>query len=104
MKASIILAIVASFAFSTTAFAAPKQEGKVHGPCHQILKACQDAGFVKGMYKEGYGLWRDCIDPIMQGKTTVSGAAKALPSVDTGLVAACKAKNPKFGSGEVGSE
>ena len=104
MKISIILCIVTLFVFSTMAFAAPAQKGRSQGSCHQILKACEDAGFVKGEYQEGYGLWRDCIDPIMQGKTTVPGASKTLPSIDAGLVAACKAKNPKFGSGEVGSE
>lgn len=106
MKPSIILCIVASFAFSAVAFAEPAQGGKDHapGPCQQIEKACLDAGFIKGDWKKGDGLWRDCVDPIMQGKTTVPGATKALPSVDAGVVAACKAKHPKFGEGKVGSK
>ena len=104
MKASIILSIAASLVISTMAFAGPAQERKEPGPCKQILKACEDAGFVKGEAKKGYGLWVDCVDPIMQGKTTVPGATKALPSVDANLVSACKAKNPKFGSGHVGTK
>ena len=36
-------------------------------PCDQIIHACKQAGFVEGDYKKGYGLWIDCIDPIMRG-------------------------------------
>ena len=104
MKASIVFYIAASFVSSAIAFGAPAQKGKPQGPCHQVIEACENAGFVQGEYKEGYGLWRDCIDPIMQGKTAAPGTTKALPSVDANLVAACRAKHPKFGSGEVGSE
>jgi hypothetical protein len=35
-------------------------------PCDQIIHACKQAGFVEGDYKKGYGLWIDCIDPIMR--------------------------------------
>src|SRR5438128_724492 len=73
------------------------------GPCNQIADACRKAGFVKGDWKKGDGLWRDCVDPIMQGKSTVPGATKPLPSVDAGLISQCKAKHPKFGGGKVGS-
>jgi hypothetical protein len=106
MKPLIIVSIVASVAFSAVAFAEPAHDGKDHapGPCQQIEKACKDAGFIKGEAKKGFGLWVDCIDPIMQGKTSVPGATKALPSVDAGVVAACKAKNPKFGEGKVGTK
>ena len=103
MKSLLIFVIIATVAFSTVAFAGPAQEGRGHGPCQQIREACLNAGFVKGDAKEGYGLWRDCINPIMQGITIVPGATKPLPSVDPGIVAACKAKHPKFGSGPEGS-
>ena len=43
------------------------------GPCKQIEDACAKAGFVKGEAKEGYGLWVDCIDPIMRGRATQQG-------------------------------
>jgi len=72
--------------------------GKGNGPCKQVVQDCEAAGFVKGQAKEGTGLWRDCVDPLMQGKVN-SKAKKALP---TGAnissdVAACKAKRPNFG-------
>jgi hypothetical protein len=69
------------------------------GPCHEIKVACEKAGFVKGEYKEGYGLWVDCIDPIMQGKAQPKNAVKALPKVSADTVSACKAKHPEFGEG-----
>ncbi|MBC7661184.1 MAG: hypothetical protein H7249_15915 [Chitinophagaceae bacterium] len=74
------------------------------GPCKQIAEACKTAGFVKGDWKKGDGLWRDCVDPIVQGQTTVAGATKPLPTVDPVIVSACKEKNPKFGEGKVGSK
>ncbi len=107
MKALMILCLAASFGLPTVALADPAKEGKegkAPGPCQQIVKACENAGFKYGEAKKGYGLWLDCVDPIMQGKTTVPGATKALPSVDPKLAAECKAKNPKFGSGQVGTK
>ena len=37
--------------------------------------------FVESDYKLGYGLWVDCIDPIMQGKEQPAKADKPLPSL-----------------------
>jgi len=71
--------------------------------CQEIAEACKKAGFIKGDWKKGDGLWRDCVNPIVQGKANVPGATKPLPSVDARLVADCKAKHPKFGGGKVGS-
>jgi hypothetical protein len=65
------------------------------GPCRQIKKACENAGFVKG--KEGRGLWVNCIAPIMQG-TVSQNSVLPLPADDPSLVAACKQKHPKFGT------
>ncbi len=100
---AIVLSIAAAVVFSTAGFAA-EHEGHAPGPCKEIVKACENAGFVKGEAKKGYGLWLDCVDPIMQGKTTVPGATKPLPAVDSKVVSECKAKNPKFGSGQVGTK
>ncbi len=100
---SWIMVSIAALVFSTAAFAA-EHEGKAPGPCKKIVEACEAAGFVKGEAKKGYGLWLDCVDPIMQGTTTVPGATKPLPSVDPKIVSECKAKNPKFGSGKVGTK
>jgi hypothetical protein len=55
-------------------------------PCHAIEAACQGAGFVKGGAVQGKGLWKDCIEPILDGKA-VSGV-----NVGADEVQACKAK------------
>lgn len=67
------------------------------GPCAQIIAACQNAGFVQGGAKSRIGLQVNCVQPIMQGKAAEYKAGKPLPQVDPQLVAACKAKNPRFG-------
>src|SRR5271169_953798 len=66
-------------------------------PCDQITAACRGAGFAPGSARGGAGLQVDCIEPIMQGTDQRPQASKLLPEVDQQLVAACKARNPKFG-------
>jgi hypothetical protein len=89
---------------STTPAKTEKSAAKdVTGACKEIKQICDSAGFDQNEAKKGIGLWRHCINPIMQGKTKVPGAKKPLPTVDPKLVAACKAKNPEFGSGPAGS-
>ena len=68
------------------------------GPCREIVAACENAGFVKGDAKAGNGLWRDCIDPIMRGSSPPARDKLALPPVSPDLVAACRAKDPRFGA------
>lgn len=68
-------------------------------PCEQIVAACQRAGFVQGDARSGNGLQLDCVAPIIQGTGQPPRASKALPQVDPRLVAACKAKDPRFGQG-----
>lgn len=82
---------------------ADEGKGKKEGPCKEIVEACKNAGFKKGDWKKGDGLWRDCVDPIMQGVKEVPGATKPLPNVDPKLVQECKEKHGKFGEGKVGS-
>ena len=69
-------------------------------PCQQILQACSNAGFVKGDAKKGYGLWRDCIDPIIRGTPPPPNTDKPVPAIPGELVAACKQKHPDFGEGK----
>ena len=65
--------------------APPAQGGKKMGPCKQIIAACEAAGFEKGMHKkDGKGLYKDCMDPILAG-TAVSGV-----TVDPATVSACQ--------------
>jgi hypothetical protein len=74
--------------------------GKAPGPCEEILQACESAGFVKGDAKKGYGLYKDCADPIVRGTAQPANADKPLPQVSSEVVAACKAKHPNFGMGK----
>jgi len=90
---TLCLAIVAVNGFAQTP--PPEKEG----PCKEIKEACQKAGFVYGEAKLGYGLWVDCIDPIMRGVAQPSTAKKPLPAVSADLIKACKAKHPEFGEG-----
>ena len=92
MKTFLVLVLLVAAA---NCFAQTQKEG----PCKQIEDACVKAGFVKGEAKEGYGLWVDCIDPIMKGTPQPSKAKKPLPAVGADLINACKAKNPNFGEG-----
>jgi hypothetical protein len=101
VKPFLKVACALSIAFCSIALA--QQSGKAPGACQKIADACRSAGFVKGDWKKGDGLWRDCVDPIMQGKTSAPGGTKPLPAVDGSLVSACKAKHPKYGGGKVGS-
>lgn len=70
------------------------------GPCKQVKEACEKAGFVKGEAKEGFGLWVDCIEPIMKGGPQPANAKKPLPPVSVDVVNACKARHPNFGQGK----
>ena len=93
MKRALLLPLLLA---ATCSFAQEKPEG----PCKEIHDACVKAGFVKGDAKAGYGLWVDCIDPIMKGTAQPAKAVKPLPAVSGDLVAACKAKHPNFGQGK----
>jgi len=90
LLALVILAI--SLAAASACWASQAQ-----GPCAQIIAACEGAGFVQGGAKSGNGLQVDCVQPIMQGRAAAHKASKPLPEVDAQLVAACKARNPRFG-------
>lgn len=68
---------------SVSAFA---NEGKNH-PCKEVKAACEAAGFKKGDHKNNKGLWKDCIDPVMEGKS-VAGV-----TIGSDVIAACKEKH-----------
>jgi hypothetical protein len=87
MGCVIALAGSMSIADMTTA---PAPGGRKMGPCKQIIAACESAGFEKGMHKkDGKGLFKDCLDPILAGQT-VAGV-----TVDPSLVPACQAAKAK---------
>jgi hypothetical protein len=93
-----------NFSMAASTDTHPDKDQHREGPCRKIKEACLAAGFKQGDWKNGDGLWRDCIDPIIQGVSTVPGGTKTLPKVDPADIAACKAKKPKFGEGKVGSK
>jgi hypothetical protein len=66
-------------------------------PCAQIRAACEQAGFVQGAVRDGYGLQIDCIRPIIQETPQPPRASKPLPQINPELIAACREKNPNFG-------
>ena len=84
--------------------AAPGQPAPVQpapkrgGPCAQIAAACEQAGFVRNGAKSGIGIVVDCIRPVMVGTPQGVQGVKPLPQIDPQLVAACKQRNPTFGT------
>lgn len=69
------------------------------GPCGQIVAICTSAGFVEHDAKQGYGLYKDCVDPVMRGAGQPRNSVKPLPIVSAELITACSQKNPNFGQG-----
>jgi hypothetical protein len=94
-------ASISTFAAITIGFAAAfpstPAAAQAWGPCAQIRAACEQAGFVQGAFRDGYGLQIDCIRPIMQETPQPRWASKPLPPIDPELVAACRGRNPNFG-------
>jgi hypothetical protein len=88
----ILLVVVATVMAATlnvsvwAADAVPAAAPAAQHPCRVIEDACKGAGFVKGGAAEGKGLWKDCIQPVLGGKT-VSGV-----NITADQVQACKAK------------
>lgn len=57
-------------------------------PCKAIVKACLDAGY-KRSAGEGKLFWKDCMEPVLLGKTV------AKVSVDAASVKACRSDKIK---------
>ena len=103
-----LLLALAILGISCTGIPAFAEPGAVEstedpGPCAPIKAACESAGFAAGQAKEGTGLYKDCIHPIMAGQQK-SKSVKPLPSIDPNVVAACKAARPNYGSGKMHSK
>jgi len=101
-KRAILVAVLTLAGGSVVAADAPqtKPATKAPGPCDQIVAACKSSGFVEGKYEQGFGLWVDCIDPIMKGAKQPAKADKPLPTVSSDTVAACRKLHPNFGEGK----
>ncbi len=77
------LVMLSTLSLTTAAFADEAADGH---PCKDVAMACKSAGYVKGGAKDGKGLRKDCMHPILSGKS-VEGV-----SVSADAVAACKAR------------
>jgi hypothetical protein len=83
-----LVALTGALSLADTPPAAPA--GTKMGPCKQIIQACEQAGFEKGMHnKDGKGAYKDCLNPILAGQA-VTGV-----TVDPSLVSACLAAKAK---------
>src|SRR5579871_1462681 len=96
-RSSLRTALVGAAAIVGLILTAIVQARAAEGPCEQIVAACQSAGFVQGDVREGKGLQRDCVGPILQGSAQPPRATLPLPAIDPTIVAACKARNPRLG-------
>ena len=87
------LALVMGLMLSSLSFAQAPNNGE---PCRQIIDACKANGFILGEYKEGKGLWRDCVCPIMNGTKPPANTELTLPSISPQTIANCKTKRPNI--------
>jgi len=89
-----LMSIVTSLSFAEAPGAAPTKEG----PCKQIMEACEQAGFQKGMHKtDGKGLYKDCMTPMLAGQS-VAGV-----TVDPATLSACQQKRAKHQQKKAGA-
>ena len=68
LKAGIVFGLSSAVVVSSWAFG---------GPCMPIVKACKEAGFVKGGHKTGKGLFENCVLPVVAGKKILPNASFA---------------------------
>jgi hypothetical protein len=94
----LTLSLLVTGLLAHSAQSAPTQPVPWH-PCARIAAACTQAGFVPNGTKRGLGIMSDCIRPIMLGTPQRKQASKALPQIDSQIVAACNERNPNFGKG-----
>ncbi len=91
----VVSGILGGLVISTVAFAdAPPGPAPTQGvhPCKAIEQACEAGGFVRGGNKDGKGIMKDCMKPIMSGQP-VPGV-----TVDPATVQACQAKRAEWQS------
>jgi hypothetical protein len=64
----------------------PPPKPPAEQPCRAIEDACKKAGFKKHGNKEGQGLWKQCMSPILEGKSVLG------VTVDPKDIVACQLK------------
>jgi hypothetical protein len=52
-------------------------KGPLPPACQSVETACEAAGYHHGGHKEHKGLWKDCVAPLLDGKTVAGVSAKA---------------------------
>jgi hypothetical protein len=94
--AGLIVALAMSASGAALAAEGAPAPDKGNHPCRALRKAaieaCSAAKFEKGKHKDHKGLFKDCVRPIVEGKS-VEGV-----TVDATLVQACQAKKAAKGS------
>jgi hypothetical protein len=89
MDAMKLLIVSCALMLSSAAFA---EGGKPKAPlpkaCQSVMTVCEAAGYRHGGHKEHKGLWKDCVAPILDGKS-IAGVS---PNADD--VKACAANRP----------
>ena len=59
--------------------------------CQRILSECKNLGFVDGQWKKDNGLWKDCFDPVLRGRTPTRDGRPINVPVSASDVGACRA-------------
>ena len=58
--------------------------------CKNVLDECKKLGFVAGGFSEGKGLWRNCFQPVVDGKSATLNGKEVAVSANAQDVSACK--------------
>jgi len=58
--------------------------------CQRILSECKNLGFVDGQWKKDNGLWRDCFDPVLRGRTPTRDGKPINVPVSASAIGACR--------------
>lgn len=58
--------------------------------CWPIEQACSQAGFVRGASHSGYGLFSDCMNPIINGKPQPRNAVLSPPVINPDVIQSCR--------------
>jgi hypothetical protein len=95
LKSLLVASAICSLSLSTLAFSAPHPTPMSKKACLTIATACEDAGY-RLSDTPGKNVWRDCLRPVVAGKTVSGVTASAAEIKD------CKAHEAvwqkKFGS------
>jgi arylsulfatase A-like enzyme len=66
--------------------------------CRQVRKACLGAGFVQGGAREGNGVQKDCVEPLVSGRPPPARSTRPLPHVAPDVLAICREADGPPGS------